>query len=188
MSYDYSCLFQPININGMRLRNRITMSPMGTFTPMVDGTESEEGIRYYEERAKGGIGLIQTGSMFLNEVVAQSGPTLAMDNMRSVPKGTVLVERVHRWGAKISMSLSAGTGRNGMPNIGELVPISSSAIPSYYNPEQICRPLSIEEIKKMIGKTPGRIGEGNLQIAARHFVPHPNLYHGAVIAVYPIEK
>ncbi len=150
MAYDYSCLFKPIQINGMRLRNRISMSPMGTFTPMVDGTESEEGIRYYEERAKGGIGLIQTGSMFLNEVVAQSGPTLGMDKMSSVPKGTVLVERIHRWGAKISMSLSCGTGRNGMPNIGELVPISSSAIPSYYNPDMLCRPLTVAEIKQMM--------------------------------------
>lgn len=148
MNYDYSCLFKPIQINGMRLRNRITMSPMGTFTSMRDGTESEEGIRYYEERAKGGIGLIQTGSMFITEVMAQSGPTIAVDKASSVPKGTVLVERVHRWGAKISMSLSCGTGRNGMPNIGELVPMSASAIPSYYNPDMLCRPLSIEEINQ----------------------------------------
>ncbi|MFR1052990.1 MAG: hypothetical protein ACLSFB_00275 [[Clostridium] scindens] len=67
MSYDYKKLWQPIKINNMRLRNRIMLSAMGTFTPMQDGTDSEEGIRYYEERAKGGVGLIMTGAMFLNE-------------------------------------------------------------------------------------------------------------------------
>lgn len=61
MSYDYLKLWEPIKINKMRLRNRIMLSAMGTFTPMQDGTDSEEGIRYYEERAKGGAGLIMTG-------------------------------------------------------------------------------------------------------------------------------
>ena len=67
MSYDYLKLWEPMKINKMRLRNRIMLSAMGTFTPMQDGTDSEEGIRYYEERAKGGAGLIMTGAMFLSE-------------------------------------------------------------------------------------------------------------------------
>jgi 2-enoate reductase len=117
---------------------------------MQDGTESEEGIRYYEERARGGIGMIITGSMFLNEVTAQGGPTIALDNTRAIPKATVLCERVHRWGAKICISMSPGTGRNGMPGIGERVPISSSEIPSFYDPNLICRALTKEEIKDMM--------------------------------------
>ena len=87
MNYNYNKLLQPIKINGMRLRNRIMMSGMGTFTPMVDGTDSEEGIRYYEERAKGGAGLIMTGAMFLNEKTAQGGPTLALHSTRAESYG-----------------------------------------------------------------------------------------------------
>ncbi len=150
MSYDYSKLLQPIKINSMRLRNRIMLSAMGTFTPMQDGTDSEEGIRYYEERAKGGVGLIMTGAMFLNEKTAQGGPTLGLHNTRAIPKATVMTERVHRWGGKICLQLSCGTGRNGMPDIGERVPISSSPNPSFYNPEMICRPLETEEIKDIM--------------------------------------
>lgn len=150
MSYDYLKLLQPIKINQMRLRNRIMLSAMGTFTPMQDGTDSEEGIRYYEERAKGGAGLIQTGAMFLSEKTAQGGPTLELYNTRAIPKATVLTERVHRWGAKISLQLSCGTGRNGMPDIGERVPISSSENPSFYNPDMICRPLEVDEIKEIM--------------------------------------
>lgn len=147
MSCDYTKLWRPIKINKMRLRNRIMLSAMGTFTPMQDGTDSEEGIRYYEERAKGGAGLIMTGAMFLSEKTAQGGPTLALYSTRAIPKATVMVERVHRWGAKICLQLSCGTGRNGMPDIGERVPISSSPNPSFYNPEMICRPLEVDEIK-----------------------------------------
>lgn len=150
MANQYAKLFEPMKIGKMNLKNRLIMSPMGTFTPMQDGTESEEGIMYYEERARGGIGMIIIGAQFLNEKTAQGGPTMAFDNTRAIPKTTLLVERVHRWGAKICAQISPGTGRNGMPDIGERVPISSSENPSFYNPEMICRALTTDEIKDIM--------------------------------------
>ena len=149
--YDYSILWRPIDINKCRIRNRISMSGMGTFTPTtVDQVETESGLRYYEERAKGGIGLIHTGAYFIDEKTAQGGRTLDFSTDKSIPSGTTLTERVHRWGAKIFAQLSCGTGRNGMPQIGERVPISSSENPSFYNPDMICRALTIDEIEEMM--------------------------------------
>ena len=149
--YDYSVLWRPIDINKCRIRNRISMSGMGTFTPTtVDQVETESGLRYYEERAKGGIGLIHTGAYFIDEKTAQGGRTLDFSTDKSIPSGTQLTERVHRWGAKIFAQLSCGTGRNGMPQIGERVPISSSENPSFYNPSMICRALTIGEIEEMM--------------------------------------
>ena len=149
--YDYSILWRPIDINKCRIRNRISMSGMGTFTPTtVDQVETESGLRYYEERAKGGIGLIHTGAYFIDEKCAQGGRTLDFSSDKSIPSGTTLTERVHRWGAKIFAQLSCGTGRNGMPQIGERVPISSSENPSFYNPDMICRALTIDEIEEMM--------------------------------------
>ena len=149
--YDYSVLWRPIDINKCRIRNRISMSGMGTFTPTtVDQVETESGLRYYEERAKGGIGLIHTGAYFIDEKTAQGGRTLDFSSDKSIPSGTQLTERVHRWGAKIFAQLSCGTGRNGMPQIGERVPISSSENPSFYNPDMICRALTIDEIEEMM--------------------------------------
>ena len=53
-------LFEPIQIRGMELRNRVVMSAMGTH----ESAESEDGksvtdklIAYHVERAKGGNGL-----------------------------------------------------------------------------------------------------------------------------------
>ena len=149
--YDYSILWRPIDINKCRIRNRISMSGMGTFTPTtVDQVETESGLRYYEERAKGSIGLIHTGAYFIDEKTAQGGRTLDFSTDKSIPSGTQLTERVHRWGAKIFAQLSCGTGRNGMPQIGERVPISSSENPSFYNPDMICRALTIDEIEEMM--------------------------------------
>ena len=66
--YDYSKLFTPMQIGSMTVKNRLVMSPMGTFTPMQDGTESEEGIAYYERRAKGGLGMIIIGAMLKSKL------------------------------------------------------------------------------------------------------------------------
>lgn len=148
---DYSRLWQPITIKNMTLRNRIVMSPMGTYTPMQDGTESEEGMRYYEERAKGGAGMIMTGAIFVSEKLAQGLPSIAVWDFRAIPKTTVMVERVHRWGAKFCLQLSPGTGRNqtlGRDNEDML--ISASPNPSYYNPNIICREITKEEIKQSL--------------------------------------
>ena len=148
-SYYYSKLLEPIEINSMVLRNRITMSGMGTFTPMQDGTESEEGMRYYEERAKGGIAMIHTGATFLNAFLAQGSPGTAVDKVASIPKTTVMTERVHRWGAKMCLQLSPGTGRNTV--LGDMykdVPISASPNPAFYNPSIICREMTKDEIKQ----------------------------------------
>ena len=146
---NYDLLLRPIYINGMRLRNRMIMSPMGTFTPMQDGTDSEEGIRYYEERARGGAAMIQTGAMFTSTMLAQGSPTIAVDSIRSIPKQTVMIERCHRWGAKVSLQLSAGTGRNGVLDVAEGARlISASEVPAFYDPSMICRAMTREEIQQ----------------------------------------
>jgi len=152
MIYNYNRLFEPIQINGMRLKNRISLSPMGTFTPNVDGTDSEEGIRYYEERAKGGVGLIQTGAMFISSKLAQGSPTIAVDSIRSIPRQTLMIERCHRWGAKVSLQLSAGTGRNGAITVTDDVLVSASEVPAYYDPEMTCHALTIDEIKESLAE------------------------------------
>ena len=51
-------LFEPLAIGEMRLGNRILMSPMVTGFGNNDGYVTEKIMGYYEERAKGGVGLI----------------------------------------------------------------------------------------------------------------------------------
>lgn len=54
-------LFERTSIHGMKLRNRIFMSPMGTGTD-PDGGFSEQSREYYEDRAEGGFGLVILGA------------------------------------------------------------------------------------------------------------------------------
>jgi 2-enoate reductase len=57
-------LFKPGRIGKLEIKNRIVMAPMGpTGLVELDGRYSQRGIDYYVARAKGGVGLIETGLM-----------------------------------------------------------------------------------------------------------------------------
>ena len=57
----YQKLFEPGTINRLRLKNRIVLPAMGTGFDGWNGEASEDLIAYFEERARGGAGLIITG-------------------------------------------------------------------------------------------------------------------------------
>ena len=54
----YKKLFEPMQIGGIRLKNRIIMPAMATNFAHRDGSVSNRIIKYYEKRAQGGAGLI----------------------------------------------------------------------------------------------------------------------------------
>ena len=55
-------LFEPINIGGCKIKNRLVMAPMGNIN-MADpiGRPLNKMIEYFGLRAKGGCGLLITG-------------------------------------------------------------------------------------------------------------------------------
>ena len=53
-----SCCTNPIRINTLLIKNRIVFPAMCTKYAAPDGGVTERMLRYYEERAKGGAGLV----------------------------------------------------------------------------------------------------------------------------------
>ena len=56
--------FQPIEINGMKLKNRLGMPSFLNNPVGENGTVTDVTVRWFEERAKGGAGLVMTGACF----------------------------------------------------------------------------------------------------------------------------
>jgi len=103
---DYPNLLSPVRIGTMELRNRIVMAPMGVEIVDSDGRANEGIVRYYEERARGGAGLIIT------EVAAIAYPSgansvhqLGMSQDSFIPALTELTSAVHRHDGKIAVQL-----------------------------------------------------------------------------------
>ena len=144
----YGKLFEKGRIGGLTIRNRAVMTPMGTDFALPDGTASMRLIRYYQERAKGGIGLIineytgvdpETSIPALFQLRASSDVHLAGLEM--------LVDAVHAHGACIfaqlhhagSTSKAALTGRQALS--ASDVPIAPGA--------PVPRPMTLEEIREV---------------------------------------
>ena len=56
----YPNLEKPITFRGMTVKNRVFPPPMKTNYIKADHSMSEDIIQYYEDMAKGGIGLVTT--------------------------------------------------------------------------------------------------------------------------------
>ncbi len=99
-------LRSPVSIGSMELRNRMVMAPMGVEIVDEDGVANEDIVRYYEERARGGVGLVIT------EVTAVAYPKganalsqLGLSEDRFIRPLRVLTDRIHAHGAKIAVQL-----------------------------------------------------------------------------------
>jgi 2-enoate reductase len=107
-------------------------------------------IRYYAERAKGGVGLIITGrNASVLEYEGFSHHALA--NFHHVNRLSALVHHVHAYNAKLCVQIGPGLGR--LMNVSPTdPPYSCSPIPSFYYPNLICKELSQEDINFITNK------------------------------------
>ena len=160
--YPYEQLFSPIQVNGVEVKNRIVMGPMGNVS-MADetGRPSAKMIQYFVERAKGGVGLITSG---LVPVTFSVDPSFLepgqltylprIDRSRTVLAGwRDLAESVHAFGARFFIQLTPGAGRVGSPECvvkRKRLPVSASWNPNFYMPSVPCRPLMDWECRKIV--------------------------------------
>lgn len=143
-----SHLFSPITINGMTLKNRAVMPPMGTGYGNTDGTVSDRLLAYLSRRAQGGTGLIITevcavdprGKGFPSEIGAWK------DDF--IPGLARIPQELHRWGAKAALQLHHA-GRETFEAATGAIPEAPSAIPSVIL-GQPCEAMSPERIAEVI--------------------------------------
>jgi len=155
MKIQHKILFTPTQIGGCTIKNRFVMSPMGPAgLADAEGAFTQGGIDFYAERAKGGVGLLIAGMCYSeNTVEPHNAGTMPCPTLNPVLfKRTAkqLTERVHAYGAKIFLQVSAGFGRvtNRIPP--GAAPIAPSPIPYRWQPDIICRAITTEEVQAII--------------------------------------
>ena len=148
----YPHLFSPLTINGMTIKNRIIMPPMGTNLASLNGEVTQEQIDYYELRARGGTGLITIENICIDFPFASNGTTqLRIDNDQYIPRLFKLTETLHKHGACVGIQLNhAGASAYAYRLNGEM-PLSSSSTP-YKKNGNIPRPMTHDEIYHAVDK------------------------------------
>ena len=106
--YEIPKVLKPIRIGNVLLKNRIVSAPT-TMHSLSNGElyPTEDAISFFESRARAGVGMVTVAGLKVGKDVADDGQNTAWDvnqpNHRN--KLMELVERVHFYGAKISMEL-----------------------------------------------------------------------------------
>lgn len=102
----FQSLLSPGRIGALEIRNRIVMSPMGSNLCRPDGHLGERILRYYEERARGGVGLITVGVGAIAFPVGTCNPNqVGISDDAFLPGLRELTRRVHAHGAKAAIQL-----------------------------------------------------------------------------------
>lgn len=149
MSTTYSPLLQPLQIGSLTIKNRFCAGPLTL--PSLHGPFGEfspDGLAYFEERAKGGFGLIYTGAFHPDTLVDPVHPLDSKQPLKA-PKtfrrtAVELLERLDAYGAKMLPQVSMGYGRNAL---GCFCP---SEIPYYHDPARLAPALTKDQIKQKI--------------------------------------
>ena len=148
-------LFTPLSIGAMTVPNRIAMAPMGVEILDEDGHLREPAIRYYEERARGGAGLIITEvSACAYPMGANARRQIASSSDEYLPGLTELAKRVHDHGGKIALQL-VHHGKVSRLDAKEGRDILMPSKPQWHGSMTMGRDLSHEEITLMIEASGG---------------------------------
>lgn len=154
MAYEH--LFQPIQIGTIEVKNRVVMAPMCTHYAAPDGSVPEHLIAYFEERAKGGAGLILPGFTFIDDKLSRASHNqIGVHSDLMVPGLNRLVERVQAHGARIFLQLCHG-GRQSKPDLIGGRPIAPSAVSEEGLPPREMTPEEIREVVDAFGRAAER--------------------------------
>ena len=140
----YDMLFSPMKIGTMTVKNRTVMAAAEFSLGQPNGKPTERMMDYYEERAKGGAGLIIPGICRVNDMGGASTFTqLAMSHDYHIEPMRAFIERIHKYGAKLCIQLHH-PGRQGMASATNSLPLVipiADRFPGVMKPIFKCTPL-----------------------------------------------
>ncbi len=118
-------LFTPMKIGNVEIKNRVVMAPMMLGFGQINGNATEKMMNYYEERAKGGVGLIISEITRVDDLTgAASFGQLSASKDRNISSISKLTDRIHKHGAKFFVELHH-PGRQNVSLMINTVPISN---------------------------------------------------------------
>lgn len=143
----YKKMFEPVELGKLKLRNRVVMGPMGTGYADENHAPTPTLARYYEERAKGGVGLIICEHT-ISQQVGYWGPHAGeIFSDESVAGWKMVVDSVHKHGAKVAIEIGHMGRSTNVGNTNGLTPIAPSAVPCHLMQSAV-HEVTIEEIEQ----------------------------------------
>jgi 2,4-dienoyl-CoA reductase-like NADH-dependent reductase (Old Yellow Enzyme family)/thioredoxin reductase len=167
----YKRLFEPYTLRGITLKNRLISAPCERNYANTDGSVTQQYIDYVEERAKGGVGLINVESIYVDPVGRGHIRQLGIHNDGMIPGLKRMVGAAHKHGAMIAAHLYSA-GREASSYITGRQPIAPSSVPcKTLAGGDMPRSLTLPEIQEQIemyGEAARRAVEAGFDVMMIH--------------------
>ncbi len=145
-------LFSPIRIGTMTVKNRIFMPAMTTALCSPENTVTDAALAYYEARFRGGVGLVTTETVMMDETSHYSTPNnMGLYRDDQIPGMRRLSELAHRYDVRLVAQLLHGGPAAVAALNGGRQPRAASAIPLRNVGELPCE-MTVEEIHELTGR------------------------------------
>lgn len=142
-------LFSMGKIGNCEIKNRLVVTAMVTNYCNKEGEATERYIRYHEEKAKGGWGLIITEDYAIDEHAMGYEYIAGLYKDEQIPSHKEFTDRIHKYGTKVFCQIyHAGKQQSSMVN-GGAQPMAPSAIPCPWCREQP-REMTKADIKEVV--------------------------------------
>ncbi len=162
----FDALFQPLKINNLTIRNRVVSTAHAEVYATEGGMTTERYVKYYEEKAKGGVGLSICGG---SSVVSIDSPqdwwkSVNLSTDRIIPHFQNLADAVHKHGGKIMIQITHMGRRSRWDGGNWSTLLSPSGIREPVH-RATCKTIEVEEMQRIVGdyaKAAGRAKAGGL--------------------------
>jgi 2,4-dienoyl-CoA reductase-like NADH-dependent reductase (Old Yellow Enzyme family)/thioredoxin reductase len=168
---DFKHLFEPCTLRGVTLKNRLISAPCERNYANTDGSVTQRYIDYVGERAKGGVGLINVESIYIDPVGRGHIRQLGIHDDRMIPGLQRMTAAAHAHGAMMAAHLYAA-GREASSYITGRQPIAPSNVCcKVLAGGDIPRELTLAEIEEQIalyGQAARRAVEAGFDVMVIH--------------------
>ena len=124
----HTSLFDPFDIRGLRLPNRVLMAPMEKNLCTADGVMTQRYIDYLVARARGEVGLLRVEATYVDPVGKGRPFQCGAHADHVIPELARMTEAVHTAGGRVSLEL-AHCGRQTNMVVSGFQPVAPSAVP-----------------------------------------------------------
>ncbi|MEQ6888729.1 dimethylglycine demethylation protein DgcA [Halomonas sp. CS7] len=148
----FDAIFQPIQIGNLTIRNRVVSTAHAEVHATDGGMTTDRYVKYYEEKAKGGVGLSICGGSSVVSIDSPQGwwssVNLATD--RIIPHFQNLADAVHKHGGKIMIQITHMGRRSRWDGFDWSTLVSPSGIREPVH-RSTCKTIEEEDIWRIIG-------------------------------------
>ena len=160
----------PLQLGGVRLRNRFVSAPMERNYCEIDGTVTDRYVDYLARRARGGAALVFSEASYVRADGKGRRRQMGVDVDERIPGIARLAESVHAEGALLGVELNHG-GRTAQAAVSGYVPVAPTAIPCEVVGGDMPEVLGTDEVNDLVhsyGDAAGRCRAAGVDVLSLH--------------------